>query len=168
VALLDDLDEAEQGLLAAVGGLDKASQLQPLSWSDLGPRVCVPHWENFVKKHGAGLAGLTARGLSTVDWALLGSTVASSLGEEQTGGEPEALAEYTVRATLGLMLARHGFRVDAAPGSSVSFVKGNETLNLSDLRARVVERTEEWTGLCERLGIADLDLSRSAYEPTRG
>jgi heat shock protein HtpX len=161
IALLENVKELESALLAqAAGDAAAARALKPVAWDEVGGTVYAPMWESFLSKHGRGLSGLTPSQLATVDWVALGKKVAATM-EAHDGSDPAGLATSAVGMAVAVALLRRGFVIDTSPGATVRLIRGDERVEPFLLRDRLENAAGEWRELCERVGIATLDLARA-------
>src|SRR5262249_46051977 len=138
VSLLEDVSTLERELLAQLAGADKAAQLQPIVWGEVGARVYIPLWTRLVKLNAGRLKGVTPGSLSNVaaDLQAFGKTLVDPSNETPDDENAEALADAVAGAALALLLVRRGGELDVALGHEVTVtVSGAQVRPFGLLRA---------------------------------
>jgi hypothetical protein len=175
LGLLDGLSALERGLgetwvesvaadpelRAALKPRPGAASLTAVSWDDVGMQVAVPSWQAFIKQFASHLDGVTPGELPTLEWKQLGWRLTS-------GGEDDLVhgaADWVVGTAVGLALVRAGYVVHSRPGERQTLVRGDDRVDVFALRERLArgpDEVEQWRALCERAGIATVDLGAVA------
>jgi Zn-dependent protease with chaperone function len=163
VSLLEDVSALERELLAQLAGADKAAQLEPIVWGEVGARVYIPLWTRLVRFNASRLKGLTPDSLSNVAANLkaFGKTLVDPSNETPDDENAAALADAVAGAALALLLVGRGGELDVALGHEVMVNVGGTQVRPFGLLLALSNGTmptHTWATRCVELGIAGLEL----------
>jgi Zn-dependent protease with chaperone function len=172
VSLLEDVAALERALMVEMAGADKAGNLKPILWGEVGSRVYIPLWTQLVQLNTSGLKGVTPESLGKVaaDLKAFGKSLLD-IARQPPGDEyAEGLANAVAGAALNLLLIERGGQLDITPGHDISVkledveVKPFEVL-LALKNGKMTALT--WAARCDELGIAGIELV-AAVRPAVG
>jgi Zn-dependent protease with chaperone function len=164
ISLIRDPEGWEKALFAHALGTQILASLKPASWEVIGEEKTLRRWR-YLLEIGESRAQALLRGLRIRELA----NRLPDLEQARKQGLPpfrvrdideSQLDRELVTAVLGLTLHRRGWTVRALPGTFPVLVHGARCLDLKyvfGLAAKTFS-PEEWSGLCDELGIADLEL----------
>jgi hypothetical protein len=152
--LLISADAIEAGLLGASG----RGQVG-VGWQEGSARVLLSVWDGHVRRHAGSLDGVCVREL--------GQVLAASI-EAFGGGQGRVETELAgLGSAFALALAGDGWAIGRLPGRGSVLRKDGVTLRPDEEIARLRDGAitpEIWADRCERLGIADLQLTSGDRE----
>ncbi|HEX6107651.1 MAG TPA: M48 family metallopeptidase [Gemmatimonadales bacterium] len=168
ITLMDDVAEVERRLIGFLAAPD--ASFDPVQWEELGERLWRPFWRERAGQHARGIAGLTPVELPShaADLAPLAVRLGFAESPEAATPDEAQAAAWAVGITLCTALADRGWTIGAMPGEDVVLRKGAETIRpftlMRDLDSGALA-TGDWLLLCERSGIASLDLGAAVAPP---
>lgn len=168
ITLLEGLSEVEAGLIGFLAGPEAA--FEAVRWEDVGERLWRPFWRERVGHHAAAIAGLTPADLpgQAADLAPLALRLGFAGSAEEVTADHGQGAAWVVAAALCTALADRGWSISALPGEDVVLQRGGDRIQpftlMRDLDTGTVSRGD-WLLLCERAGIATLDLGAAVAPP---
>jgi Zn-dependent protease with chaperone function len=159
--LLDNLEAAEQRLVETLNPKLPPGSLQPVTWDEVGTKVTVPAWKEFVGRHASLLEGIRAESLPEAVRKLpeMGSSIPDPKGMLLTREQRAQRAQGLLAMKLGLTLLDQGWELRAEPGE-IYVKRGNDRLDpfltLADLASGKLS-AETWVSKCRELGISQLE-----------
>jgi heat shock protein HtpX len=162
LALLEDVPRLENLLLAHLVGRQRAQQLRPLAWDELGAAVLLPNQEEFLRRYASALDGITAAGLPealhTPPDALI-ARIAQSAGRMLSPPEMQQAVQSVFACALTVSLAHEGWVLDTAPGLPITMRKGDSAITPALVVAELAG---------ERLPPHTADAAEGFSAPVRG
>ncbi|GGJ23879.1 hypothetical protein GCM10008938_07570 [Deinococcus roseus] len=160
ISLLTAPETQELQLLKFLGGQEAFSKLKDIDWNTVGERVWVPFWREFSEPHRHLLSNQT---LEQIAFQLLDDARRFRLFESMR--HPRAPQDDTypwlvVRFLIAVGLFNTGWHIDARPGESVHFTKGELLLHpLDDLiDMQTGEKRGVWLENLRKMGMQDAIL----------
>ena len=165
ISLVDNLDEVERRLLAAMAGEAQIQALKPVRWEDVGAEVYLPIWEKSVRENATALQGVTLTALpeaakNSLD---IGCKIPVPKGRLPAPEERAQMAQRLLGQALAVALARQGWILHALPGE-LYFQKDEIKLDPFMVASRLAAdklQPEAWREQCVAAGISDLDLGEA-------
>jgi hypothetical protein len=161
--MLKEADRHAKALLEHNIGRDEVTKLKTIGWSEVGVRVYAQLWEAQAKDHAKWLASLTADQLpSDRQWF-------EKQGNQLTKHVEEASAQYRINyavhilsCAIGVLLLRHQWTIETAPGRPLVLVKDGVRLNVSELLGKLAAGSmpvDDWKALCRLMAIEGVALA---------
>jgi Zn-dependent protease with chaperone function len=161
--MLKEADRHAKALLEHNIGRDEVTKLKTIGWSEVGVRVYAQLWEAQAKDHAKWLASLTADQLpSDRQWF-------EKQGNQLTKQVEEASAQYRINyavhilsCAIGVLLLRHHWTIETAPGRPLVLVKDGVRLNVSELLGKLAAGSmpvDDWKALCRLMAIEGVALA---------
>lgn len=168
LSLIREPERLEHDLLVALFG-DEVATLEPISWDQVPQRVIVPGWREHMETYRPALAGITAAGMPDV-----AATGLEPFGRQlplppgipaDEGPFPSDLYVDVACAALdiglGTALLDAGWEVSAPVGEPIVLTRGRHRIKPIGTAAALASgdlSREEWGLICEKTGIAGLQL----------
>ena len=163
LSLLDNPEATELCFIRAIDPSLTAKDLAHVRWEEVGNKVTLPAWRNFVKLYEGLLQGLTLDLLPGVLPKLseLGSHIQDPSGMLLTRLKRTRRAGQLLAAGFALSLLNSGWELRAQPGV-LYLSRGDDEINPFLMVDELVSgqlSAGTWTSRCCQLGISQLPLS---------
>jgi hypothetical protein len=163
ISLLEQPESTELQFLESMNPKLAKNSLRQVGWDEIGRTVTVPSWKAAVGEYAPMMEGVTAGSLPEVVKRLpqMGSKIRDPQGMLLTPQQRTQRAGQLLGMALGLALLEKGWELEAQPGSFF-LGKGVDRINTFALMDELIEgktTAEGWAGMCEELGIADLEFT---------
>lgn len=170
ISLLEQPESTELQFLELMNPKLAKNSLRRVGWDEIGLTVTVPSWKAAVGEYAPMMEGVTAGSLPEVVKRLpqMGSKIRDPQGMLLTPQQRTQRAGQLLGMALGLALLEKGWELEAQPGSFF-LGKGVDRINTFALMDELIEgktTAEGWAGMCEELGIADLEFTFVARSGT--
>jgi heat shock protein HtpX len=171
-SLLDNIRDAEIGLVESRTQDLRPGSLSYVSWDDVATRVTIPGWQQFVSEYSEPLRGITPESLPdhVSKFREIGSRIRDPRGRLLSPEQRTARAAGLFAAAFALAMIRIGWELQVGPGL-FRMSRGNQEFNpfmaVDQLMANKLSR-EAWTARCQELNLLQLILlpsSPSEHEP---
>ncbi|HEU5039720.1 MAG TPA: M48 family metallopeptidase [Gemmatimonadales bacterium] len=167
ITLLEGVPELEQRLIGSLAAPD--ATFEAVGWDELGERLWRPFWRERSGQHAEGLRGLTPSELPAQAKDLTPLVVRLGLAPSaEAAAEQAPAAGWVIAAALCTALADRGWTLGTMPGDDVTLRYGGDTIRPFTLMRELAEGTVaqgDWLLLCDRTGIAGLDLGAAVAPP---
>ena len=167
ITLLEDVPELERRLIGSLASPDAG--FETVRWEELGERLWRPFWRERAARSAGGLAGITPADLPGHAADLTPLAVRLGLvSDEPAESEQHGRAGWVVGAAVSTALADRGWTLGTMPGDDVTLRRGDDTVRPFTLMRHLADGTlpiGDWLLLCERTGIAGLDLGAAVAPP---
>lgn len=156
---IEDLPALERQTLAQVMSKAQVDKLKPISWSEAGALVYVPHCESLVKANHAALSGILLDQLPALTAQKLnfGRRFIASTDANYS----VTLATKAVAAAIALLLVREGWTAQALPGEEAALLNEDRSIQPNVLVENLVSgktSASDWQKLLAELGLTGVDL----------
>jgi heat shock protein HtpX len=162
-ALLNDLEQSAQFLLAHEFGADHVKTLRPLAWEEIGEAVLETSWRVAAATNLRWLRTVTADSIPAGHSELVASSTAF-LQSNAADDDPDSQVDRAVNLLsvgLACLLLDRGWTLDRGLGRRAKLVNGSDELDPFMMVRHIVngELTREaWKQRCESMGITGVPL----------
>lgn len=173
LSMLGNVAELEKEMIAsfarASGGPER---LEPVAWSDAGQIALLPRWRKIAAAYTGLVEGVLPEDLPGVIKKPedLYSKLAGMMEGEPSREEIERRAAFIIGASLAVVLAGKGWRIQNEVGANVRMEKNGESINPFAVAPDVASgktSEEAWKEFCARSGIAGTNLGSGVQEGQR-
>jgi heat shock protein HtpX len=168
LSLLDNLEATELRFVQSIDPSHTGKDLVHVRWDEVGEKVTLPAWRDFVRLYEGLLQGLTLELLPSVvpKVSELGSRIQDPSGMLLTRQQRARRAGQLLAAGFALSLLTHGWKLQAQPGV-LSFWRGDDEIDPFLMVDELISgklSAEAWTSQCCQLCISQLPLSEPREE----
>jgi heat shock protein HtpX len=169
LSLLDNPEATELLFIQQTDSGLRGKDFVPVRWDEVGKKVTLPAWRDFVSLYEGLLQGLTLELLPSVIPQVpeLGSHIQDPTGMLLTPAQRTRRGGQLLAAGFAVSLINHGWKLRTQPGV-LSIWQGDDQINpflmVEELMSGELS-AETWATQCCQLGISQLPLLETRERP---
>jgi len=165
ISLLEEPQKMENRLIQEMTGLSArwVDELVPVSWEEVGVKVYINGWKDFISPHKEILERMRAGSLPKViqDFDRLADDLRRTAKRHLPPEEMRSYAHAVLGAALAVALHAQGWEIVARPECKHSMTRGDLEIRPFAWIAELMERKrtpQAWWEACKEAGILDTCL----------